>query len=117
MTPTELGAILTTVLLALIGVVWGMLRSDIAELKARVTAAERESARLVTEHARSEERDKAFEGGIERLTKAIDDFDTRIGKQIDNLSRVVAELTRRHTPPGGYKYIGGPVDKKKKDEE
>lgn len=92
MTPMEIGAILGSVLLTLIGVVWGMLRSDIAELKARVTSAEKENARLVTEHARSEERDKAFEGGIERLTKAIDDFDTRIGKQIDNLSRVVEEL-------------------------
>lgn len=116
MTPTELGAILTGVLLTLIGVVWGMLRSDIAELKARVTAAEKENARLVTEHARSEERDKAFEGGIERLTKAIDDFDTRIGKQIDNLTRVVDGLTRKYTPSGGYKYIGGPVDKKKDEE-
>lgn len=110
-------AAMATVMLALIGAVWSALRGEIAEHKSRIVALEREATRLSTEHARSEERDKSFDAGITRLTKAIDDFDTRIGKQIDNLSRVVAELTRRHTPPGGYKYIGGPVDKKKKDEE
>lgn len=104
-----IGAALT-IILALIGVVWAMLRADISDLKTRMTASEKQDAALVTEHARSEERDKTFERGIERLTKAIDDFDTRIGKQIERLSRVVEGGIRRHTPATGtqkttYKFI------------
>lgn len=109
-------AAMATIMLALIGAVWSALRGEIAEHKSRIVALEREVTRLSTEHARSEERDKSFDAGITRLTKAIDDFDTRIGAQIDNLSRVVEGLTRKYTPPGGYKYIGGPVPKKKDEE-
>lgn len=99
-----------SIILALIGAVWSNLRSETAELKGRVVALEKEGARLATEHARSEERDKAFEKGIERLTRAIDDFDIRIGKQIERLSRVVEGGIRRHTPPTGtqkttYKFL------------
>jgi predicted nucleic acid-binding Zn-ribbon protein len=93
------------VLFALIGAVWSNLRSEITELKSRATQSEREANQLRTDHARSEERDKAFEAGITRLTRAIDDFDTRIGAQIENLSRVVQTMQSRYTPPGGYKYI------------
>ena len=99
-----------SIILALICAVWSNLRSETAELKGRVVALEKEGARLATEHARSEERDKAFEKGIERLTRAIDDFDIRIGKQIERLSRVVEGGIRRHTPPTGtqkttYKFL------------
>ena len=106
-----IGAALT-IILALIGVVWSNLRGDISELKARVTASEKQDAALVTEHARSEERDKVFEKGIERLTKAIDDFDSRIGTQIERLSRIVEQGIRRYSPPSGtpkaktsYKFL------------
>lgn len=118
MTATEIAAILGSVLLALIGVVWGMLRSDIADLKGRVVALEKEGARLATEHARSEERDKAFEKGIDRLTKAIDDFDTRIGQKIEALSRALDVGIRKHSPPSGtpatrYKCIPNDDEGKK----
>lgn len=101
-----------TIIVAVFGIVWGLMRGEITELKARVVAGERDLSQLKTEHARSEERDKSFDAGIARLTKAIDDFDVRIGAQIDNLSKVVQEMARRYTPPGGtpkpktsYKYI------------
>ena len=111
-----IGAALT-IILALIGAVWSNLRSETAELKGRVIALEKENSRIAVEHARSEERDKIFEKGIERLTKAIDDFDTRIGKQIERLSRVVEGGIRRHTPATGtqkttYKFISNDDEEK-----
>lgn len=112
MTDTAIIGALIAACFALIGVVWSNLRGEIAELKARVTASEKQDAALVTEHARSEERDKVFEKGIERLTKAIDDFDERIGTQIERLSRIVEQGIRRYSPPSGtpkaktsYKFL------------
>lgn len=112
MTDTAIIAAMGAILFALIGVVWSNLRGEITELKARVTASEKQDAALVTEHARSEERDKVFEKGIERLTKAIDDFDERIGTQIERLSRIVEQGIRRYSPPSGtpkaktsYKFL------------
>lgn len=108
MNDTAIISALVVALISVIGVVWALMRGEVNDLKrdvadlkkdnARLTA---EDARLTAENARSEERDKAFDAGITRLTKAIDDFDTRIGTQIDNLSRVVEGLTRKYTPPGG----------------
>lgn len=98
MTDTAIIAAMGAILFALIGVVWSNLRGEITEVKARVRALETENARLITEHARSEERDKAFEKGIDRLTKAIDEFDSRIGAQIENLSRIVAGAQRSMSP-------------------
>ena len=112
MTDTTIIGVLIAGVVALIGVVWAMLRADISDLKTRMTASEKQDAALVTEHARSEERDKTFERGIERLTKAIDDFDTRIGAQIERLSRIVEGEIRRRSPPRGtpkprteYKFL------------
>jgi len=112
MTDTAIIGALIAGLFALVGVVWSNLRGEITELKARVTASEKQDAALVTEHARSEERDKVFEKGIERLTKAIDDFDERIGTQIERLSRIVEQGIRRYSPPSGtpkaktsYKFL------------
>lgn len=118
MTDTAIIGALIAGLFALVGVVWSNLRGEITELKARVTASEKQDAALVTEHARSEERDKVFEKGIERLTKAIDDFDERIGTQIERLSRIVEQGIRRYSPPSGtpatrYKYIPNDDEGKK----
>ena len=110
MNDTAIVGVALSIILALIGAVWSNLRSETAELKGRVIALEKENSRIAVEHARSEERDKIFEKGIERLTKAIDDFDARIGNQIERLSRVVEGGIRRHTPPTGtqkttYKFL------------
>lgn len=112
MSDTLMIAAMGTIIVAVFGVVWGLMRGEISELKARVVASEREVTNLKTEHARSEERDKSFDAGIARLTKAIDDFDSRIGAQIEQLTRVVDSMTRRYTPSGGtpkprtsYKFI------------
>lgn len=118
MTDTAIIGALIAGLFALVGVVWSNLRGEITELKARVTASEKQDAALVTEHARSEERDKAFEKGIDRLTKAIDDFDTRIGQKIEALSRALDVGIRKHSPPSGtpatrYKYIPNDDEGKK----
>ena len=118
MTDATVLSIAGFVIVALIGVVYATLRGDISELKARVTASEKQDAALVTEHARSEERDKAFEKGIDRLTKAIDDFDTRIGQKIEALSRALDVGIRKHSPPSGtpatrYKYIPNDDEGKK----
>lgn len=118
MTDTAIIGALIAGLFALVGVVWSNLRGEITELKARLTASEKQDAALVTEHARSEERDKVFEKGIERLTKAIDDFDERIGTQIERLSRIVEQGIRRYSPPSGtpatrYKYIPNDDEGKK----
>lgn len=104
MSDTILIAAMGTVIVAVVGVVWGLMRGEIAELKGRVISAEREVSQLKADNARSDERDKVFEKGIERLTRAIDEFDTRIGAQIERLSRIVEGQVRRYTPPGGYKY-------------
>lgn len=110
-----------TIIVAVFGIVWGLMRGEITELKARVIAGERDLGQLKTEHARSEERDKSFDAGIARLTKAIDDFDSRIGAQIEQLTRVVDSMTRRYTPSGGtpkprtsYKFIPNDNDEEKK---
>jgi len=118
MTESAVLGIAVTIVLALIGAVWSTLRSESADLKGRVVALEKEGARLATEHARSEERDKAFEKGIDRLTKAIDDFDTRIGQKIEALSRALDVGIRKHSPPSGtpatrYKYIPNDDEGKK----
>lgn len=118
MTDTAIIGALIAGLFALVGVVWSTLRSESADLKGRVVALEKEGARLATEHARSEERDKAFEKGIDRLTKAIDDFDTRIGQKIEALSRALDVGIRKHSPPSGtpatrYKYIPNDDEGKK----
>lgn len=118
MTESAVLGIAVTIVLALIGAVWSTLRSESADLKGRVVALEKEGARLATEYARSEERDKAFEKGIDRLTKAIDDFDTRIGQKIEALSRALDVGIRKHSPPSGtpatrYKYIPNDDEGKK----
>lgn len=118
MTESAVLGIAVTIVLALIGAVWSTLRSESADLKGRVVALEKEGARLATEHARSEERDKAFEKGIDRLTKAIDDFDTRIGQKIEALSRALDVGIRKHSPPSGtpatrYKCIPNDDEGKK----
>lgn len=118
MTESAVLGIAVTIVLALIGAVWSTLRSESADLKGRVVALEKEGARLATEHARSEERDKAFEKGIDRLTKAIDDFDTRIGQKIEALSRALDVGIRKHSPPSGtpatrYTYIPNDDEGKK----
>lgn len=118
MTESAVLGIAVTIVLALIGAVWSTLRSESADLKGRVVALEKEGARLATEHARSEERDKAFEKGIDRLTKAIDDFDTRIGQKIEALSRALDVGIRKHSPLSGtpatrYKYIPNDDEGKK----
>lgn len=117
MTDTTIIGAFGAVLFALIGVVYGMLRGDIADLKARVTLAEKENARLVTEHARSEERDKNFAEGITRLTDALNDFDRKISAQIESLTRVLQRIgddaKRRYSPPAGLpsqrSYHGPPL--------
>lgn len=113
---TILGA-MATLLLALIGAVWSVLRGELAEHKSRVVSLEREVTRLSTEHARSEERDKNYDAGIERLTRAIDDFDKRIGAQIEKLSATLSRMSpgaySRSMTPAARSYIGGP----KKDED
>lgn len=110
MSDTLLIAAMGTIIVAVFGVVWGLMRGEITELKAKSVAFEAQMVSLHTSNARAEERDKIFEKGIERLTKAIDDFDTRIGNQIERLSRVVEGGIRRHTPPTGtqkttYKFL------------
>jgi hypothetical protein len=110
--PQILG-VLIVVLFAVVGVVWSNLRGELAELKARSVTLEADNRRLATEHARSEERDKSFEKGIDRLTKAIDDFDARIGAQIDRLSRAV-EGAKRTITPSERSYIGASL---KREEE
>ena len=115
MTDSTIIAGLGAVVLAVVGVVWALMRGEISEFKrdmadlkkenARLTA---EDARLTAEYARSEERDKAFEAGITRLTKAIDDFDVRIGAQIERLSAVVQGATRRLSP-SPRSYFGAPI--------
>lgn len=102
MSDTILIAAMSTVIVAVVGVVWGLMRGEIAELKGRVISAEREVSQLKADNARSDERDKVFEKGIERLTRAIDEFDTRIGAQIERLSRIVEGQVQRYTPPSGY---------------
>lgn len=101
-------AALGAVLLAIVGVVWALMRGEINELKRDVGELKKENARLTAEHARSEERDKAFEAGITRLTKAIDDFDARIGAQIERLSAVVQGAMRRLSP-SPRSYFGAPI--------
>lgn len=89
----------------LAAVLWWMAKDGQAEAKARISALEAELARMRAEHARSEERDKAFEAGIARLTKAIDDFDSRIGRKIEQLAAVVNSATRRFTPHSGMPTV------------
>lgn len=117
MTDTAIIGALIAGLFALVGVVWAMNRGDIAELKARLTSAERESVRIDKEHARSEERDKSFAEGITRLTDALNDFDRKIAAQIESLTRVLQRIgddaKRRYSPPAGLpsqsSYHGPPI--------
>ena len=89
MSDTILIAAMGTVIVAVVGVVWGLMRGEIAELKGRVISAE-------------------------RLTNAIDEFDTRIGAQIERLSRIVEGQIRRVTP-SPRSYIGAPLKREEED--
>jgi len=117
MTDTAIIGALIAALFALVGVVYAALRSDGAEMKARISALEKENARLSTEHARSEERDKSFDAGITRLTDALNDFDRKISAQIESLTRVLQRIgddaKRRYSPPAGLpsqrSYHGPPL--------
>lgn len=118
MSDTLLIAAMGTIIVAVFGVVWGLMRGEITELKAKSVAFEAQMVSLHTSNARSEERDKAFEKGIDRLTKAIDDFDTRIGQKIEALSRALDVGIRKHSPPSGtpatrYKCIPNDDEGKK----
>ena len=84
-------------------VLWRKMRDDQTENKSRIATLEAQLAALKSDHARSEERDKAFEAGIARLTKAIDDFDLRIGAKIEQLSAVVNKAYGRFSPPHGMR--------------
>jgi len=86
-------------------VLWWKMRDDQTENKSRIIALESQLSALKSDHARSEERDKAFEAGIARLTKAIDDFDSRIGAKIEQLSEVVNSVYRRFSPPQGMRKV------------
>lgn len=97
-----------TLIVLAFGVAWGLVRAEVTDLKKDVAELKKENASLRADAARSDERDKAFEAGITRLTKAIDDFDTRIGAQIERLSRVVEDSMRKLSPPP-RSYYGAPL--------
>lgn len=118
MNDTLLISAMGTIIVLAFGVAWGLIRSEVTDLKKDVSELKKENARLTSENARSDERDKIFEKGIERLTKAIDDFDTRIGQKIEALSRALDVGIRKHSPPSGtpatrYKYIPNDDEGKK----
>jgi len=114
MNDTLLISAMGTIIVLAFGVAWGLIRSEVTDLKKDVSELKKENARLTSENARSDERDKIFEKGIERLTKAIDDFDTRIGAQIERLSRIVEGQIRMVTP-SPRTYIGAPLKREEED--
>ena len=94
---------------ALAAVLAYLAKETASDAKQRIGQLEREVADVRREAARSEERDKSFAENITRLTKAIDDFDTRIGKQIFELKNVVSDMARRFSPARGIPAVRAPI--------
>lgn len=103
MNDTVILSAMGVVLVALIGAVWGMLRNENSELKKELGDLKRDFNQLKTDHARSEERDKAFEGVMSHVASSFD----KLGEKIDRLARLV-ETGIRSTTPAPRSYHGGP---------
>lgn len=109
MSDTLLIAAMGTIIVAVFGVVWGLMRGEITELKAKSVAFEAQMVSLHTSNARAEERDKAFADTMDRLGRSLDRFDTKV----DELSRIVG-VAYRKVSPSPRSYIGAPI---KREEE
>ena len=109
MSDTLLIAAMGTIIVAVFGVVWGLMRGEITELKAKSVAFEAQMVSLHTSNARAEERDKAFADTMDRLGRSLDRFDTKV----DELSRS-GGVAYRKVSPSPRSYIGAPI---KREEE
>lgn len=110
MSDTLIIAAMGTIIVAVFGVVWGLMRGEITELKARAVAIDAQMVILHTSNARAEERDKAFADTMDRLGKSLDRFDTKV----DELSRIVGVAYRKMSPPP-RSYIGAPLKREEED--
>ena len=111
MNDTVILSAMGVVIVAIIGAVWGMLRNKNADIKREMSDLKKELAELKkdfnqlrTDHARSEERDKSFEGVMSHVASSFD----RLGEKIDRLARLV-ETGIRSTTPSPRSYHGGPL--------
>lgn len=89
MSDTLLIAAMGTIIVAVFGVVWGLMRGEITELKAKSVAFEAQMVSLHTSNARAEERDKAFADTMDRLGRSLDRFDTKV----DGAGRATLDVT------------------------
>lgn len=81
--------------LGLVGLGWRTLDTRVSEARTKIHNLEGQVMLLTSFRAASEERDKAFTDTMDRLSRALDRFDTKV----DELSRIVQTVRKMSPPP------------------